>query len=84
MKVRAPQNKFRRTLHASKFCSPCDFSRYKCSPHRVARRAPNEISYGKMNQYNKILQIPHVKLEAYPRKRNRGFASHIKLYITWL
>ena len=84
MKVRAPQNKFRRTLHASKFCSPCDFLRYKCSPHCVARRAPNEISYGKMNQYNKILQIPHVKLEAYPRKRNRGFASHIKLYIPWL
>ena len=84
MKVRAPQSKFRRTLRATTFCSPCDFSRYKCSAHRVARRAPNELSYGKMNQYNKILQTPHVKLEAYPRKRNPGFASHVKLYITWL
>ena len=51
----APQSNFRRMLCTSNFCSPCDFSRYGCSPHRVPRRAPNEVSYGKMNQYNKIL-----------------------------
>ena len=69
MKVCAPQSKFRRTLCASKLCSPCDFSSYTCSPHRVPRCAPNEVSYGKMNQYNKILQFPHVKARRLSKKK---------------
>ena len=52
-----------------KVCSPCDFSRYACSPHRVPRRAPNEVSYGKMNQCNKILQFPHVKVRRLSKKK---------------
>ena len=29
--------------------TPCDIGRYTCSPHRVPRRAPNEIDYVKTN-----------------------------------
>ena len=72
-KVHAPQSKFRRTLCTSKFCSPCDFSRYTCSPHRVPCCAPNEVSYGKMNQYNKILQFPHVKARRLSKKKKPRF-----------
>ena len=39
-----------------------------CLPHRVPRRAPNEIGYGKigygqMKQNNNILQFPYIKAE---------------------
>ena len=65
----APQNKFRRTLHTSKFCAPCNFLRYTCSPQCIPRRAPNEISCRKVKQYNKILQFPHVRVERLSNKK---------------
>ena len=43
--------------------------RYTCLPHRVPCHAPNEVSYGKMNQYNKILQFPHVKARRLSKKK---------------
>ena len=44
-----------------------------CSPHCVPCQVQNEIGYGKIGC-----------LKGYPRKGNPNFASHGKLYITWL
>ena len=68
-KVYAPHSKFRRTLCTSKFCTPCNFSRFTCSHHCIPCCAPNEVSYEKMKQYNKILQFPHIWAKRLSKKK---------------
>ena len=53
-----------------------------CLPHRVPRRAPNEIGYGKigygqMKQNNNILQFPYIKAEILWEKKTQTLLTTV-------
>ena len=60
-----------------------------CSPHRVPHRAPNETGFvkigcGQMKQCINILQLSYTRAERLSETGNPDFASHGRVYITWL